>query len=187
MWPVEFARNMPNLRHLNLNYNFFRDLSGIEGLQGLRKFSMIGGCLGAKDAKDVVGSLKGLAALECVDLRLVLRNCSCHKKTSSDSVLDRFRRMNPRTLNFYLPIILANGTTASALSPNAPQLSSDSSIWAHMDVGFRRSLPDGWYSKRLMYRGLVSLACESIQVIDGLQITKAEKLKAIRLLDTAYE
>ena len=68
-WPADFASRLPNLRHLNLNYNFIEDLSGLRGMQGLRKLSVIGGRLGSTSARDVVADLRGLGTLESVDLR----------------------------------------------------------------------------------------------------------------------
>lgn len=54
-----------------------------------------------------------------------------------------------------------------------------------MDITFRRSLPDEWYSKRLIYRGLISMACEGIQSIDGLTLSHAERAKARDLINSA--
>lgn len=68
-WPVDFARRLPNLRHLNLNYNFIEDLAGLRGLQGLRKLSVIGGRLGTNSTRGVVADLRDLGTLESVDLR----------------------------------------------------------------------------------------------------------------------
>lgn len=68
-WPDDFARRLPNLRHLNLNYNFIEDLSGLRGMQGLRKLSVIGGRLGSTSTREVVADLRGLGTLESVDLR----------------------------------------------------------------------------------------------------------------------
>jgi hypothetical protein len=93
--------------------------------------------------------------------------------------------MNPCTLNFYLPIIVTNTAAFCAAQSQGHHPSADSPSWAEMDINFRRSLPDEWYSKRLIYRGLISMACENIDFIDGIQMTNAEKAKATRLVESA--
>lgn len=40
-----------------------------------------------------------------------------------------------------------------------------------MDDKFRQLLPDRWYFKRLVYRGAIKLACETVEVIDGIRLT----------------
>lgn len=68
-WPADLARRVPNLRCLNLNYNFLRDLDGLQGLTALRKLMMVGGRLGANGTKLVLRGLRGLEGLQEVDLR----------------------------------------------------------------------------------------------------------------------
>lgn len=95
--------------------------------------------------------------------------------------------MNPCTLNFYLPIIVTDTAAFCALRAQGHQDTPGSPSWVSMDVNFRRSLPDEWYSKRLIYRGLVAMACEGIQMIDGLHMTNAERSKARQLVESALE
>jgi hypothetical protein len=66
---------MPNLRHVNLNYNFLKDLKGLSGLQGLRKLSLIGARLGETGSREIISDLRGLGTLESVDIRSVTRFC----------------------------------------------------------------------------------------------------------------
>lgn len=96
--------------------------------------------------------------------------------------------MNPCTLNFYLPILLPSGTLSTALNPSSSSHSlPGSTTWAEMDINFRRSLPDEWYTKRLIYRGLIGMACEGVEVIDGLEFAEGEREKAKWLIDNALD
>ena len=70
-WPESFAHKMPNLKILNINYNFFDTLDGLRGLSGLRKLTAVGARLGGSGSTGVVKGLKGLVGLEEVDLRSV--------------------------------------------------------------------------------------------------------------------
>ncbi|KAJ9124711.1 hypothetical protein QFC24_003078 [Naganishia onofrii] len=168
-WPEGFGQRLPNLRILNMNYNFIENLSGIEGLQGLRKLMMIGCRLGEERSSSVLRSVRQIGTLEEIDLR-----------------------MNPLNLNFYLPLILneASPTTiiypaeANASDPIVHTLSS-TDRWAGMDDKFRQLLPDKWYFKRLVYRGALKLACDTINVVDGIHLTQGEMRKAIELMEDA--
>ena len=68
-WPENFAARLPNLRILNVNYNFLEDLSGLEGIQGLRKLMMIGCRLGEERSSSVMRSIRAIGTLEEIDLR----------------------------------------------------------------------------------------------------------------------
>ncbi|KAJ9099240.1 hypothetical protein QFC21_004120 [Naganishia friedmannii] len=168
-WPEGFGQRLPNLRILNMNYNFIEDLSGIEGLQGLRKLMMIGCRLGEERSSSVLRSVRQIGTLKEIDLR-----------------------MNPLNLNFYLPLILNEASPTTIIYP-AEANSSDSVIqtlsstdrWAGMDDKFRQLLPDKWYFKRLVYRGALKLACDTVNVIDGIHLTQGEMRKAIELMEDA--
>ncbi|KAJ9116425.1 hypothetical protein QFC22_004867 [Naganishia vaughanmartiniae] len=168
-WPEGFGQRVPNLRILNMNYNFIENLSGIEGLQGLRKLMMIGCRLGEERSSSVLRSVRQIGTLEEIDLR-----------------------MNPLNLNFYLPLILNEASPTTIIYP-AEANSSESVIqalsstdrWAGMDDKFRQLLPDRWYFKRLVYRGALKLACDTINVIDGIHLTQGEMRKAIELMEDA--
>ncbi len=71
-WPACFSELLPNLRCLNLNYNFLRDLTGLQGLASLRKLMMIGARLGETGTKALLQGLRGLPGLREVDMRCVL-------------------------------------------------------------------------------------------------------------------
>ncbi|KAF7297698.1 hypothetical protein MKEN_01393100 [Mycena kentingensis (nom. inval.)] len=79
--PTGLASLVPNLRALNLNYNFLEDISGLAGLSRLRKLSVVGARL--KATKDIIRVVRTLPAVEVVDFR-----------------------MNPCTLGWYLPLIV---------------------------------------------------------------------------------
>lgn len=91
-------------------------------------------------------------------------------------------RMNPATLSFYLPILLPR-TKATPQQEGAV----DPTNWPALDANFRRQLPDEWYSKRLVYRGLVMAACPELRVLDGLKVAEGERRKAGLLLEYARE
>ncbi|KAJ7725349.1 hypothetical protein B0H16DRAFT_1594654, partial [Mycena metata] len=79
--PTGLAKLTPNLRALNLNYNFLEDVRGLEGLSRLRKLSVVGARL--KGTKDIIRVVRGLPEVEVLDFR-----------------------MNPCTLGWYLPLLV---------------------------------------------------------------------------------
>ncbi|KAK8865912.1 hypothetical protein IAR55_001060 [Kwoniella newhampshirensis] len=185
-WPKDFAVKMPNLKILNLNYNYLRDLSGVEGLKSLRKLTLVGGRLGGEGedhGKGVMEGLKGLTSLEEVDFR-----------------------MNPSTLSYYFPLLLPI-STQSALDPSKSQNQDPdrtitpsstgtnvvnagaapvlASTWTNYDSRFRKKLPDEWYSKRLVYRGLIMRLCPNLEKLDGVEVHDGERRKAGELLRAA--
>lgn len=169
-WPADLAARVPNLRILNVNYNFLPDLDGLDGLAFIRKLMAVGNRLGGGSKGGAVRGLKGLSSLEEVDLR-----------------------MNPSTLSFYLPILLPRtkgGSSSGSRDKDKDRAASDGVVpdnWPAMDAQFRRQLPDEWYSKRLVYRGLVMAACPELRLLDGIRVEQAEKRKAAMLLEYASE
>ncbi|KAF9561336.1 hypothetical protein CPC08DRAFT_635566, partial [Agrocybe pediades] len=82
--PEGMAGLLPNLRVLNLNYNFLEDVRGLEGLTRLQKLTVIGSRL--KHTKPLIRLVQKMPELEMLDFR-----------------------MNPCTLGWYLPL-LQNGS-----------------------------------------------------------------------------
>ena len=73
--PADFSRLAPNLRNLNLNYNFLDDVRPLEGLTRMRKLTVIGSRV--KVAKQFVKVLRGMLDVEMLDFRYVaLFDCS---------------------------------------------------------------------------------------------------------------
>lgn len=186
-WPENFASLLPNLRILNANYNFLEDLSGLEGIQGLRKLMMIGCRLGEERSSSVMRSIRNIGTLEEIDLRYVVfvgRPCICRTNLTHN-------RMNPLNLSFYLPLVLNETTPKSIIYPTDDDASHQGpppapiDRWTGMDDKFRQLLPDKWYFKRLVYRGAIKLACETVEVIDGIRLTNSELRKAIDLMEDA--
>jgi Leucine-rich repeat (LRR) protein len=162
-WPTNFAQRAPNLRILNVNYNFLTDLDGLSGMVLLRKLMAVGNRLGAGGPAAVRG-LGGLTELEEMDMR-----------------------MNPVTLSFYLPIMMPNADKppkASGDGGGSGAVPADGN-WPSLDAQFRRQLPDEWYSKRLLYRGLVMASCPDLRTLDGIKISDGERRKAAMLLEYA--
>jgi|ERR1700676_1134280 Leucine-rich repeat (LRR) protein len=65
--PWNLATLTPNLRVLNLNYNFIEDAQALEGLSRLRKLTLIGSRL--KGTKTLLRILRGMPDIEMLDLR----------------------------------------------------------------------------------------------------------------------
>ncbi|KAK7048103.1 hypothetical protein R3P38DRAFT_2867383 [Favolaschia claudopus] len=97
--PVGLATLAPNLRALNLNYNFLEDVRGLEGLARLRKLSVVGARL--KGTKEIIRVVRGLVEAEVLDFR-----------------------MNPCTLGWYLPLIVQEGGEPELSSSRWAELDS---------------------------------------------------------------
>ena len=67
MLPPELRTLVPNLRVLNLNYNFVEDVRPLEGLARLTKLTMIGSRV--KGTRGIVRVLRGCPDVEMVDFR----------------------------------------------------------------------------------------------------------------------
>ncbi|KAJ7134344.1 hypothetical protein C8R44DRAFT_838531 [Mycena epipterygia] len=92
--PASLSTLAPNLRALNLNYNFLEDVRGLEGLSRLRKLSVVGARL--KGTKEIIRVVRGLAEVEVLDFR-----------------------MNPCTLGWYLPLLVQGEGEEPGLSAGA--------------------------------------------------------------------
>ncbi|KAI0029478.1 hypothetical protein K488DRAFT_80141 [Vararia minispora EC-137] len=154
----------PNLRALNLNYNFIEDVRPLEGLGRLSKLTVIGSRL--KGTKAIVRVLRSCPDAEIIDFR-----------------------MNPCTLGWYLPLLVHD--VPGALQPSDDGGGGDArgedggagpTRWQELDAKFRRDLPDGTYAARLAYRGLIMRACPRVRVLDGVPVSAKERDKAERLL-----
>lgn len=89
--------------------------------------------------------------------------------------------MNPCTLGWYLPLLVKD--VPGALQPSEHKDRGDSVTgWLDLDAKFRRDLPDDIYIGRLAYRGLVMQACRRIRMLDGIEVTEKERVKASKLL-----
>lgn len=172
-WPANLALNAPNLRVLNVNFNFITSLDGLRGLTRLRKLSAIGNRLGEEG--NAARGLQGLSSLEEVDLR-----------------------SNPATLNMYLPVIAptskpkpkkgdANEAREGKEDESRGGSMPNDANWAALDAQYRRQLPDKWYSRRLFYRGLVLAACPHLRSLDAVKVTEGERRKAAQLLEYAND
>ncbi|KAK7464669.1 Protein nud1 [Stygiomarasmius scandens] len=156
--PVGLNRLMPNVRVINLNYNFLEDASALEGLSRIRKLTIIGSRL--KGTKGLIRMLKGMPEVEMLDFR-----------------------MNPCTLGWYLPLLVRDVPGALQPSESVEKTAAKQRVgWQELDSKFRRDLPDEAYVGRLAYRGLVMKACPRIRLLDGVEVSEKERVKAERLL-----
>ncbi|CAL1713429.1 unnamed protein product [Somion occarium] len=89
--PQDFSRMAPNLRVLNLNYNFLEETWPLDGLTRLRKLTIIGSRINA--SKHLIRVLRGKQDIEMLDFR-----------------------MNPCTLGWYLPLLVKD--VPGALQPS---------------------------------------------------------------------
>ncbi|KAH9969456.1 hypothetical protein BC827DRAFT_1333024 [Russula dissimulans] len=166
--PTNFSALVPNLRVLNLNYNFLDDVKPLEGLQRLNKITIIGSRL--KGTKGIIKVLRRCTDVEMVDFR-----------------------MNPCTLGWYLPLLVRDVPGAlqpSEAGPRGDGTSRDGTrgvaptlAWHELDAKFRRDLPDEAYIGRLTYRGLIMRACPRVRMLDGVAISWKEREKAAKLLE----
>lgn len=94
--------------------------------------------------------------------------------------------MNPCTLGWYLPLLVRD--VPGALQPSETgdeQRGGEGggvSGWQELDAKFRRDLPDDVYVGRLAYRGLMMKACGRLRMLDGVEVTEKERIKANHLL-----
>ncbi|KAF8349237.1 hypothetical protein F5887DRAFT_945111 [Amanita rubescens] len=71
--PEELAMLVPNLRVLNLNYNFLEDIRALEGLTRLRKLSIIGSRV--QGTRALIRVVQRMPEAEMFDFRQVWRLC----------------------------------------------------------------------------------------------------------------
>ncbi|KAF9485890.1 L domain-like protein [Pholiota conissans] len=160
--PEGMARLVPNLRVLNLNYNFLEDVRPLQGLTRLQKLTIIGSRL--KNTKPLIRLLQQMPDAEMLDFR-----------------------MNPCTLGWYLPLLVKD--VPGALQPSEGREGKgktgdrEAGAWLELDAKFRRDLPDASYIGRLAYRGLVMGACVRLRMLDGVVVGAKERAKAQRLLE----
>lgn len=82
--PQNLSQMIPNLRVLNLNYNFLEDTRPLEGLTRLRKLTIIGSRI--KATKQLIRLARSMADIEMLDFRYVL---FLLKKPNSGGVFQR--------------------------------------------------------------------------------------------------
>lgn len=164
--PVDLAAVMPNVRSLNLNYNFLSELSALTGLSRLQKLTVVGSRL--KDfGRPLIKLLESLPELELLDLR-----------------------MNPFNSPFYAPLLAeVNGAMADQgphmsqyeIIASTPRLPG-SKLWASMDERFRKALPNEFYLRRTTYRALVIGTNVRLKLLDGLSVDEPERKKMAKFL-----
>ncbi|GAA5913799.1 uncharacterized protein JCM6883_003995, partial [Sporobolomyces salmoneus] len=163
--PFDLASLVPNVRTLNLDFNFLESLEPLSGLTRLGKLSVVGARLGK--VRPVVKVLESLVELESLDMR-----------------------MNPITLAFYPPLgpstetLLPSHREHQILHPDSLPSSSSSltstslqtpTDFAALDTKFRKALPDEWYFKRSAYRAALMQAVPPIIKLDGIDCTRERK------------
>ncbi|EPQ54712.1 L domain-like protein [Gloeophyllum trabeum ATCC 11539] len=156
--PANLAKLVPNLRNLNLNYNFVEDVRPLHGLSRLKKLTMVGSRL--KTTKELIRVLRGMPEAEVLDFR-----------------------MNPCTLPWYVPLLYKNKSVPGGPDGEAGDARGEKG-WQEVDGEFRRGLPVEVYAHRLAYRGHIMRACPGLRSLDGVGVTEKERAKAGELLAT---
>jgi hypothetical protein len=91
----------------------------------------------------------------------------------------------PRDKSYIQPTTRLNVSTNQRAQQARAESTGTTPDWAELDAQFRRSLPDEWYSRRLVYRGLVMRACGDVGKLDGVEISEGERRKALDLMRRA--
>jgi protein NUD1 len=65
--PANLAVLIPNVRTLNLNFNFISDIQPLQGLARLRKLSLVGSHV--QGTKSFIKAVRKMTELELVDFR----------------------------------------------------------------------------------------------------------------------
>lgn len=65
--PTNLAVLIPNVRTLNLNFNFISDVEPLQGLARIRKLSLLGSHV--QGAKSLIKAVRKMTELESVDFR----------------------------------------------------------------------------------------------------------------------
>ena len=123
-------------------------------------------------------------------------------------------RMNPSTLGYYLPLFIPpptldstqgqgklkaqshpnktgvvlgrpNGTLSGCRMSQSFFRQPENENWQEMDREFRRNLPDTWYGRRLLYRGVLMRGLGGLRKLDGINVVDGERRKAEALLSRA--
>jgi len=189
--PADLANLIPNIRTLNLNYNFLKDLSPLKNLRRLERLTVVGSRVKMLD-RGLLNVLESLPELELLDLR-----------------------QNPLCSAFYPPLLLSS-TPSSAVASGSPERDDDalavaphlnqyqivtkdqSDNWHSMDDRFRKSLPNEFYLKRMTYRAIILTTCDhsptehpqrdrqdghqKLKWLDGIRITDLERRKLEKFL-----
>ncbi|KAH9824344.1 hypothetical protein DFH28DRAFT_1118169 [Melampsora americana] len=166
--PSDLAKVMPNVRSVNLNYNFLTELDALMGLTRLQKLTIVGSRL-KEFGRRLIKVLESLPELELLDLR-----------------------MNPFCSSFYAPLLAELGShksphlnqyeiIASSANSSTPCMPK-SQQWKSMDERFRKALPNEYYLKRTTYRALVIGTNLKLKVLDGLSIDEPERKKMAKFL-----
>ncbi|KAK3906478.1 hypothetical protein C8A05DRAFT_11780 [Staphylotrichum tortipilum] len=144
----EVGLAMPNLRVLNVNMNALSDLSGVRGVQRLKRLLVVGNRLA--DPAKVVGVLEGLRSLAVVDLR-----------------------DNPLCVGFYAPgggrLVVKKSSSREEEEDRGEQFvlgeqdaERDARYCARLDMDTR--------VRRRVYEALVRKRCGRVRTLDGLPL-----------------
>ncbi|KAA1088351.1 hypothetical protein PGT21_003444 [Puccinia graminis f. sp. tritici] len=181
--PADLANLIPNIRTLNLNYNFLKDLSPLKNLRRLERLTIVGSRVKTLD-RGLLSVLESLPELELLDLR-----------------------QNPLCSSFYPPLLLSSTPSSAVASGStdrygdtAPHLNQYQIVnkdheddWHSIDDRFRKSLPNEFYLKRMTYRSIILQTCNSqhqqepqhhskLKWLDGIKITELERKKLQKFL-----
>ena len=93
-------------------------------------------------------------------------------------------RMNTRGEKSKGASMIGTGMTTTKNTKNTTTNNTEVAwTWGELDAKFRRDLPDEAYLGRLAYRGLIMRACPRVKMVDGVEVTEKERVKAGMLLE----
>ena len=202
--PLDLADLVPNLRHLNADYNLFESLPALHNLHRLKRFSVIG-CRINK-SRMVVESLNGCGELVVLDVRMNPCTMGLYPPLLLTSPPPGLHKVN----NAFLPPLPNPAIARPDLGPAmraasseeplnksffnkrtpAPDLSPvfehDSqrksqrldSLFVASDDRFCRTLPAQYRLQRLLHRGALAMACPNLTWLDGLLVDEEEVRQA---------
>ncbi len=98
--------------------------------------------------------------------------------------LDHHHLLNPGAGHGPAPPLQGNSTLESQTESRRKAPGSEGVSWKDLDSKFRRDLPDEAYVGRLGYRGRVMRSCPKIHILDGVEVSEKEKVKAEKILES---
>ncbi|KAI9601669.1 hypothetical protein H4Q26_001502 [Puccinia striiformis f. sp. tritici PST-130] len=164
--PSDLSNLIPNIRTLNLNYNFLKDLSPLKNLRRLERLTIVGSRVKSLD-RGLLSVLESLPELELLDLR--------QNPLSVGSKGGRDENVAPHINQYQI-------------------VNKDhEDDWHSMDDRFRKSLPNEFYLKRMTYRSIILQTCNNnhpkdsqnqhkLKWLDGIKISEIETKKMEKFL-----
>ncbi len=208
--PESLWRTMPNVRHLNLDYNLFRELPRLQALARLKRISLV-----SCRINTATGLARGVEKMRIESIDSRLNPCTTGMyapvvlPTSSPDQDEA--GIDPKAAPFPHPAVVqpdfarkqleaeeeAAGNESDAhksffhkrlpLPPAGVSISAEGAAQTkrneQVDRRFFPTLPEPAQAMRRLHRGILGLACPRLQFLDGLPVREEEAQEARRLID----